>query len=272
MLNWSLFGVLSMQMYIYYVTFGTDPLHNKLLAYGVYLLEVIQTILLTQSCFHAFAQGFGDFNQMDEIGTLWFSVPTLSGVVACVAQLFYAYRIHILARSKFIVCAIIALSVLQLGGGIATAVMSKRAIFHSHFLGPGSYKTTGVSQIWNGSSMLCDVIIAICMIVCLSHRMNGLPSTRKLVKKIILLTVETGSITAVVALLNFILVLLPTRPTYFLTPVAILGKLYSNSMMAVFNSRIHFSMANEQVSSADPPELAHASLLRPRLQTSSEGR
>jgi len=44
--------------------------------------------------------------------------------------------------------------------------------------------------------------------------------------------------TAVIGILTFILSILPGRPNYYLATVGILGKLYANSIMAVFNSRM----------------------------------
>jgi len=80
--------------------------------------------------------------------------------------------------------------------------------------------------------------------------------TTIMLRKIIRLTIETGSLTgqcfhlltlpfgnsqivsAIIAILNFALALLPNHPTYYMATAGILGKLYSNSMMAVFNSRM----------------------------------
>ncbi|KAF8902562.1 hypothetical protein CPB84DRAFT_1846214 [Gymnopilus junonius] len=268
--NWALFGVLSMQVYMYYLAFPNDPEHSKYLVVGVYLFEATQTFLLTQTAFHGFAEGFGNVLFLDEIGTIWFSVPIMSGIVAFVAQTFYAYRISILAQSKIVASFIVLLAVIQLGGSIATGVESKEAVFNSQFLGKKSFITTG---IWNGGSALCDIIIAVCMTVYVSHvyfkfdlelkvafklsrRNTGMKHTSLLLKKIIRLTIETGSLTAVIALLNFILALLPGHPTYYMTTAGILGKLYSNSMMAVFNSRMKIGADNNtsshEISSVGP--------------------
>ncbi|CAA7266185.1 unnamed protein product [Cyclocybe aegerita] len=234
LMNWGLFGALALQVYMYFLAFPTDPIRSKALVYGVFILETAQTLLLTQSAFHGFAEGFGNLLFLDEIGTIWFSVPIMSGIVAFMAQTFYAYRISVLAQSKIVASFIVVLALVQLGGSIATGVESKRAVFNSNFLGTHSYITTG---IWNGGSALCDLIIAVCMTFYLSRRNTGMKQTQQVVRKITRLTIETGSLTAVIAILNFILALLPGRPTYYMATAGILGKLYSNSMLAVFNSQ-----------------------------------
>ena len=65
---------------MYYLAFPNDPTSSKALAFGVFLFEAGQTFLLTQSAFHGFAEGFGNLIFLDEIGTIWFSVPIMSGI------------------------------------------------------------------------------------------------------------------------------------------------------------------------------------------------
>ncbi|KAJ3505537.1 hypothetical protein NLJ89_g7362 [Agrocybe chaxingu] len=240
-MNWGLFGALALQVYMYFLAFPADPIRSKALVYSVLILETAQTLLLTQTAFHGFAEGFGNLLFLDEIGTIWFSVPIMSGIVAFMAQTFYAYRISVLAQSKIVASFIVVLALVQLAGSIATGVESKRAVFNSKFLGTRSYITTG---IWNGGSALCDLIIAICMTIYLTRRNTGMKQTQQVVRKIIRLTIETGSLTAVIAILNFILALLPGHPTYYMATAGILGKLYSNSMLAVFNSRMRLNGDN----------------------------
>jgi len=64
---------------MYYLAFPNDPTLSKALSFEVYFFESGQTFLLTQSAFHGFAKGFGNLVSLDEIGTIWFSVPIMSG-------------------------------------------------------------------------------------------------------------------------------------------------------------------------------------------------
>ncbi|KAJ8091628.1 hypothetical protein PM082_020862 [Marasmius tenuissimus] len=50
---------------------------------------------------------------------------------------------------------------------------------------------------------------------------------------------ETGSLTAVVTSLHLILFVVMPNKNYHIAPDLVLAKLYSNSMMVVFNSRMH---------------------------------
>ena len=82
-------------------------------------------------------------------------------------------------------------------------------------------------------------------------------STQVLLKKIIRLVIETGTLTgthlypschitieksttlaAAIAIITLVLSVLPGHPSYFTTPVGILAKVYSNSMMVLLNNRM----------------------------------
>lgn len=50
---------------------------------------------------------------------------------------------------------------------------------------------------------------------------------------------ETGSLTAAVAALDLLLFLLLPEKDYHITPALSLSKFYSNSLLVIFNSRLH---------------------------------
>ncbi|KDR71281.1 hypothetical protein GALMADRAFT_29342, partial [Galerina marginata CBS 339.88] len=131
LLNCGLFGVLSVQVYLYYLAFPNDRVGVKAIVYGAYLLETTQTILYMRSSFRTFATGFANPAILDEVDTLWFSVPILSGMVAFVAHTFYAYRIIIFSKGKFLPGCIILLACLAFSASIAVGVEVKRAAFFS---------------------------------------------------------------------------------------------------------------------------------------------
>jgi hypothetical protein len=110
---------------IYYLAFPNDPLQIKLLVYAVYAAEMGQAIMLARMAYVQFAAGFGNFDALDSIPViLWFGVPILSSIgmplvdhwhaclqvyllVAAVVQIFYAYRIKLLAKSYLIPSAVV---------------------------------------------------------------------------------------------------------------------------------------------------------------------
>ncbi|PPQ93368.1 hypothetical protein CVT25_014044 [Psilocybe cyanescens] len=237
-LNWGLFGVLAMQVYVYYLAFPKDRVMYKALVYGAFLLEATQTFLFTSSAFRTFATGFGNPAVLDQVDILWFSIPIMSGLVAFIAQAFYAYRITVLAETKY---SYLAGLIMLLGGSIANGVDTKKAALFSHFLKRDSYITAG---IWEGGSAACNVVIAIGMTYYLSKQDTSIHKTNVLLTKIIQMTIETGTLSAILAIVTLVLTFLPGRPTYYQASISVLGKIYANSMMVAFNSRMVIGSSN----------------------------
>ncbi|KAK0474413.1 hypothetical protein IW261DRAFT_1568773 [Armillaria novae-zelandiae] len=104
-------------------------------------------------------------------------------------------------------------------------------------------KMSIVVGIWCGASALCDIIIAICM----TYYMSPLPLMRSntsfrrtqiLVSNLIRLTIETGTMTAVVVLLALILFLAFPHQTFYGAPSLIVPQLYANAILMMLNSQI----------------------------------
>ncbi|KAJ3502020.1 hypothetical protein NLJ89_g9076 [Agrocybe chaxingu] len=107
LLNSVLFGILSLQVYIFYLAFPDDPAYTKALVYGIYILEAVQTALTFESGYRMYVSSFGNFYSLDQVGNLWLTVPILTAVGTVVAQTFYAHRVYRLSKSKAVWTVII---------------------------------------------------------------------------------------------------------------------------------------------------------------------
>ncbi|KAK0484821.1 hypothetical protein IW261DRAFT_859690 [Armillaria novae-zelandiae] len=233
-LNWGLFGTLSVQLYLYYLAFPNDRRFAKYLVYGIYIIEFVQTVLITHDVFATFGYGFGDIDALTRTNSFWLAVPIMSAVAAGVGQVFYAYRIFILSKSQIIPIFIICISLTSSVAAIITGIYSFQA---ADLTKMNNRETTISIGIWCGASALCDIIIAICMTYYLMHSTTNFRRTRMLVTKIVRLIIETGSVTAVVALLNFVISIALPHQTLYVIPGLTLPKLYANSVYMVLNSR-----------------------------------
>ncbi|KAK0236506.1 hypothetical protein EDD85DRAFT_643675 [Armillaria nabsnona] len=235
LLNWGLFGTLSVQLYLYYLAFPNDKRFVKYLVYGIYGIEFVQTMLMSYDVFATFGYDFGD---MDTLNTSHlssrFTLPIISAVAAGVGHVFYAYRIFILSKSRIIPIFIICISLINFVASIFTGIYVFQAGTATKL---NTRKTHIAAGIWCGGSALCDILIAICMTYYLTRSTTNFRRTRMLVTKIIRLTIETGSVTAVVALLNAILLIVIHHQPSYIAPGLVMPKLYANSVYMVLNSR-----------------------------------
>jgi len=134
-----------------------------------------------------------------------------------------------------------------------------------------SLKAINIStSVWNGSSAACDLLIALSMTYSLSRRKTAWKPTQRIVQRLTRLIIGTGTLTATVAIINLILFVLPgNHPSYYQTTTAILGKMYSNTMMVTLNSRINISQKD---GSTDHSESTVSNLEnRRRLRDTSHG-
>ncbi|KAK0446133.1 hypothetical protein EV421DRAFT_1932795 [Armillaria borealis] len=166
LLNWGLFGTLSVQLYLYYLAFPNDRRFTKHLVYGIYVIEFV----------------------------------SLTSSVAAMITGIYSFQ-----------------------AGNVTKLTNR--------------KTSIAVGIWCGTSALCDILIAICMTYHLMRNNTSLRRTRMLITKLIRLIIETGTVTAVVALLNLILFFVFPHQTFYTTPAPFMPKLYANTVYMVLNSR-----------------------------------
>ncbi|KJA17359.1 hypothetical protein HYPSUDRAFT_57790 [Hypholoma sublateritium FD-334 SS-4] len=248
--NWTLYGVLVMQVYIYYAAFQKDQTTVKTLVYGLFLLDSLQSILLARDGFITFASGFGNVEGLDEAHLEWFSIPFTTAIVSCIVQCFFATRIYILSeKSYWIPGAVVMTSLVQ---GIA-AILSGVKDLKLHLYSLLQTQAVVEITVWHVATAVCDILIAGSMSYYLYKRDTGVKRTHEVVTRLIRLTIETGTATATIATLDLILFLGAPGKIYFITPSFIAAKLYVNTVVVIFNNRAQIvTNRMSTVTTADP--------------------
>ncbi|KAK7052925.1 hypothetical protein VNI00_004245 [Paramarasmius palmivorus] len=232
MLNWGLYGVLSTQVYTYWIAFPDDGLLTQALVYGIYLLESAQTFSLTYDAFQHFAFSTFDSTSVYSSKNEWWNTLILDGVVALVFQVFFANRIrHLLSGKKVMPGIIVLLSIAQLVGAITQAVIIKGVVFTVN-------SSSTFAYIWLACATTGDILIAVTMIYAFSKYDTSFRETKCLVNRLRLLALETGGLIAITSLTSPILFYFFPERNYFLTPILVVSKLYSNSLLAILNARV----------------------------------
>ncbi|PBK82327.1 hypothetical protein ARMGADRAFT_1019660, partial [Armillaria gallica] len=247
LLNWGLFGTLSVQLYLYYLAFPNDRRFIKYLVYGIYVIEFVQTILISRDVFATFGYGFGNMVTLAENHLYWFTVPIMSTVAAGVGQVFYAYRIFVLSKSRIIPIFIICISLINSVASMFAGIYGVQA---------------GMIVKLNTRKMH--------IAVGLMRSTTNFRRTRTLVTKIIRLTIETGSMTALAALLQVVLFMVTPYQTSFLAPGLLVPKLYANSVYMVLNSRFQIIGGRDTYMSSTDISFS-TTMIRDIVSQSAEG-
>ncbi|TFK62390.1 hypothetical protein BDN72DRAFT_827539 [Pluteus cervinus] len=233
LLNSTLYGALTVQVYLYYMAFPRDQLLTKCLVYVLFLLETVQTVMILRDGFVIFVGGLSNPALLDNVELNWFSVPALTGIVGFCVQMFFTCRIYALSRSWYVPFFVCLLSLAPL----ITAIMSGVQSFKMKYMTRVENGSLLQMNIWLITSAACDLTIAVVMTYYLSRYKSNVRKTKALLRKLMRLTLETGSLTASVALIDVVLFMTVRGKYLYVTPSIILAKLYSNTTLAILNSR-----------------------------------
>ncbi|KAK0449461.1 hypothetical protein EV421DRAFT_1996530 [Armillaria borealis] len=215
LLNWGLFGTLSVQLY--------DRRSLKYLVYGIYIIEFVQTMVVARDTFVTFGYSFGDVEALTRMNYSWLTVPIMSAVAAGVGHVFYAYRIFILSKSRILPIFVICVSLISSVAAVITGIYAFHAgnviklnnrktsiaigLMRKHYQFPSHPNADHKDNS--------------------SHYRNGIYDRRL-----------TPLTLAVVALLNVILFFVFPHQTFYMTPALLMPKLYTNTVYMVLNSRM----------------------------------
>ncbi|KIK53530.1 hypothetical protein GYMLUDRAFT_232775 [Collybiopsis luxurians FD-317 M1] len=240
--SWCLYGILIIQLYIYCLHFRRDGYKIQITVYGLFVIDTWHTVAITSIAWSFLVSGWGNPDALRFTGWGFAFIPFISGLSAAWVQLFFAWRIFVLGEGRFhlfwkgIVALICAISLTQGIAGMISGIkfLSINDIQQFHLI-------YGPAATWLAGSAFVDVLIAVSMVVLLSvakKRINLVnTSTDAVLTRLIHLTIETGSVTAIAAVVDLGFFLGQPKNNLHLLMALILGKLYTNTLYATLISR-----------------------------------
>ncbi|KAJ7776062.1 hypothetical protein DFH07DRAFT_1056768 [Mycena maculata] len=264
--DWGLTGAMIVQLYLYYVAFPNDTRFTKCLVYIVCCLQLVQVIMASLDAFSNFGYGFGDIVALTKIDLSWFSGPIISGIVSFIVQSFYAFRLYNFSKSRIIPVLIVVAS---LAFVVPAFMIGRICLEVGVFTELNTRRISIIGGVWLSGAALVDVIIAVSMTYYLIMSDTGFRQTHAMVTKLIRSTIQTGSLTASVAVVTVILFFAFPEKGYYLTPITFMPGLYANAMLALLNSRLKILGNGSTFSTADT--MSFPAFMRSAGTTSSAG-
>ncbi|KAI0068100.1 hypothetical protein BV25DRAFT_520013 [Artomyces pyxidatus] len=233
--NWCLYGILVVQVYIYSYYFPDDRRPIKILVYSVFLLESLQTAFTGADVYYWFAEGFGDLFRLQDPYISPFDTPFMSALISLIIQTFFCYRIWVLKRSLWWLClVIVAISLLQGIGGIVGGIQG-----HIYGRFSEAHRSIVLVYLWLVGDAVADFLIAVTMIYLFSHsRRDENHFSSHVLSRLMRLSVETNAVSASVAILSLVMFVAAPNKSYYYCPTAVIGKIYSNTLLVTLNNRI----------------------------------
>ncbi|KAF5340757.1 hypothetical protein D9611_007491 [Ephemerocybe angulata] len=286
-LNAVLFGIMITQVYLYFTTYKKDRLFLKLLVLFLLVADTVNTVFDFLYLYHVLIQHFGEAAFLEKADWLFatgkntFSKamvpvsstfialsdprvdPVMTGIIATTVQLFFAWRIRVLTKNWFLVCIVTTLAVAGFvgaavatydAGGATPKFLDFRNFKVWRFYNPLSRE----NEPYDGSKA---VVILWLTSASRKHK-TGFKNSDMMVDRIIRVTVQTGLVTSIVAILDLVFFLADPTGTHLILNFP-LCKLYTNSMMSSLNSRKgwHISTEIETSEGALTEESFHTSSL-----------
>ncbi|KAF7369678.1 hypothetical protein MVEN_00298900 [Mycena venus] len=230
-----LFGILTVQFYLYHLSFPRDPKYIKYLVYSVFVLDLASTVMCFADSYHWFASGYGNLAALNDIWLSAFDTPMIGAFLAAIVQCFYCYRLWTLNKYTLPICILVVMAAIaQVIAGIYGAVVGHLAVTFAA-AGP---KVLSATYVVNIGAAGADALIAVTMTILLTRsRTKAHAQTDFIVRRIINLTVETNLLSSTLAVLTVILLVGVPGTNYFTAPSIMLGKIYSNSLLLMLNNR-----------------------------------
>ncbi|KZP30118.1 hypothetical protein FIBSPDRAFT_777799 [Athelia psychrophila] len=226
-----LFGIIISQVFTYAQNCSKDPIWQKLFVATLFSLDVLSSILAMAWMYWLLIDNWGAIDAFTYGDWLLAADPMLAGITAGMVQCFFAWRIQVISKQKWLTMAVVFCAVLTVCGGIGTGIavlwVSSYALF-------GNFNQ--IATIWLVSAAIGDIAITIGLSYHLNRRKGSFEATDQLLDRIIQLTVQNGLLTALVAIVDICLYLSTPIP-YHISLSFLMPKLYSNTVLSSLNAR-----------------------------------
>ncbi|KAH9933212.1 uncharacterized protein BXZ73DRAFT_46508 [Epithele typhae] len=234
--NTLLYGIMITQTYIYFTTFKQDRTWMKAYVGLLFLCDTVNSAFDIAFLYIALINNFVSGPRLSFLSRdVHPSASSAQAIIGSLVQLFFAWRVKVLTNSTLAVVFITACAIVSLLGGMGTAIATHMM---PEFAQLRRFKVIVI--IWLVSSAMADCLITFVLVRYLRGHKTGFGQTNDFLNKIIRITVQTGLITALCAIIDLVTFLLSSTGIHLTFNLA-LSKLYTNSLMSTLNSRAGWS-------------------------------
>ncbi|KIY69405.1 hypothetical protein CYLTODRAFT_420697 [Cylindrobasidium torrendii FP15055 ss-10] len=224
-------GGLVLQCYHYYMNYREDKLFIKLYVLVIFVLNAVNTSFDFAYLYESLITHYGDISFLTYTRWTFNAAPITTGLIAALVQLFFAYRIHVLARNIWATSSVV---ILALAGFVGSIITSIECGIHTKFIEFKSFQNVVI--LWLVAGCACDVLITVILVLYLKQRKTGFKNTDDIVDRVVRMTIETGMITSVCAIVDLV-TFLSLRSGLHLMFNFPLAKLYTVTLMTSLASR-----------------------------------
>ncbi|EKM59054.1 uncharacterized protein PHACADRAFT_249233 [Phanerochaete carnosa HHB-10118-sp] len=230
-LNLLLYGVVVTQVRSYYDSFPKDPTWMKIYVGVLLLADTLNSAFNMAWIYNVLVNHFGDMEALTEANWLFASEEAMAGIIAVMVQLFFAWRLKVLTKNRFVVAVVVCSSSVAGLCAIGTAIGITMKPHFSDF-----HVLNAVAIPWLVACTMSDVLIALALSLYLRKHKTGFAHTDTVVNKIVRSTVQNGLLTASFTVAHIVAFLASPTGIHMIFNYTVV-KLYTNSVISSLNSR-----------------------------------
>ncbi|KAG2040894.1 hypothetical protein BDR03DRAFT_1007671 [Suillus americanus] len=242
-----LYGITTLQTYLYYVYYPRDTNGLKVLVASIWVIDTLHVSLMCHALYYYLVTSFGD---TDNLGT---GVWSLFLLMAVLVQTYFAFRIchrkhpvsvdllvlnlsGVVTRSSirwWLTSFLMLIVIAHFAFGLETVIL----MFIKKEFSALSDITLYAATPFAITAVLSDVFIAASLCILLHGNRSPFNETNTLVNTLIIYAINRCLLTSVVAVVEVIAFAIIPGSLWFIAIDFVIGKLYANSLLASLNSR-----------------------------------
>ncbi|KAK6977520.1 hypothetical protein R3P38DRAFT_3123411 [Favolaschia claudopus] len=229
-LNLMLYGAVVTQTCAYFQRYPNDLAWIRSLMVYLLIVETVNVVVELGIIYQPLIIQYGTAAAV----TISPRHSVLISIVSAPIQLFAAWRINVITKSLWLPAFIALLSLGSFASGITVSV---KVAMNAAFRDFDNFSVEVI--LWLALSAFCDLVIAVSMSYALVSCRFSIPQVSRSAKLIsnLYMTLETGALTALTAIIDVLLFLLFPRASVNFIVDFPLSNLYTCSMLAMLNSR-----------------------------------
>ncbi|KAJ7652119.1 hypothetical protein DFH06DRAFT_1094356 [Mycena polygramma] len=231
-----LFGILTVQVYIYQRTYSADSRFIKALVGSVWILELGHTIGTNHAVYYMTIKAFGRPDLLVKLPNSLAVTLLFEGFMTFLVEGFFTYRVYRIYGTRYIAVFwfLAAMRLLASAAMCILCFIPPVPVPFSAF----AAKYDWLLEIIQIIGALVDVGIAVALcIYYFRHKDTTFTSTNKLIDKLIAWAVSTGLTTSLISVLTLVFFLTMKNNLVWVSMYVLVGKVYSNSLLATLNAR-----------------------------------
>ncbi|KAJ7032723.1 hypothetical protein C8F04DRAFT_644527 [Mycena alexandri] len=246
-----LFGLTTMQTYIYYTRFPDDPRMLKALVAFVWSCELALVVCSADTLYRYTILDYGHPERLlQRTPSSLEAAVFFCGIIAASVQSFFSHRIYSLSKTLYIPLLTWILSFLRL---LASTTAFVSGLLMVNFVSyEAQWGWLGIS-LWSVSTANDFIIAGTLVFFLIRQRRNAQKTTAAVVDRLIAWTIETGMATSAFGIATLICYLTMAGNFIWIGLFIVGARLFSNSLLASLNSRVTLRALSEASLSHSTP-------------------